>query len=304
MLNQFRLHYPQGSLTSELVRIDHGLYIVRSLVQVEGVTLATGLAAATTIEAAEDQARLRALDLLILEGTPTTAIADTKTETPQIPIAPITESVQAQPVPPPVTVEKKSVTKAAKPKPEPVIAPPVEEIPPVVETLSLPEPIISQPEPKIITQIPEPEISEPDVPELVLSEPVAEEPEPETVLSFPTETVESNGKLPLMDLADSNGTLELTLSLEEPSLPLMEITPPPAPVEPTPTTSLDLNGPLDFSEVIARSNVELKRLNWTNEQGKNYLLQTYGKRSRQLLSDEELLEFLHYLESLPTPPSA
>jgi hypothetical protein len=58
---------------------------------------------------------------------------------------------------------------------------------------------------------------------------------------------------------------------------------------------------LDFSEIIAKSNVEIKRLGWTNEQGKQYLLQTYGKRSRQLLSDEELLEFLHYLESQPTP---
>ncbi len=300
MLNQFRLHYPQGSLTSELVRIDHGLYIVRSLVQVEGVTLATGLAAATTIEAAEDQARLRALALLNLDAIPQSAIVDTKTETPQIPITPITESIQPQPVtPPPAPVEKKTVTKAAKPKPEPVIAPPVAETTPVIETPSLSEPIISQPEPAIVA-----EVSEPEIPELVLSEPVTEEPEPEPVLSFATETVEQNGKLPLMDLAETNGATELSLSLEKPSLPLMNLDTPPVPVEPTPTQPLDLSGPIDFSEVIARSNVELKRLNWTNEQGKNYLLQTYGKRSRQLLSDEELLEFLHYLESLPTPPSA
>ncbi|MEB3310701.1 MAG: hypothetical protein VKJ02_10760 [Snowella sp.] len=290
MLNQFRLHYPQGSLISELVRIDHGLYIVRSLVQVEGVTLATGLAAATTIEAAENQARLRALDLLHLDAT-SSAIAKTQPETPQEPIPSVTEAVQAQPVPPPpAPVEKKIATKAAKPKPEPVIAPPVEEIPPVIETPSLPEPVIVA------------EVSEPEVPELVLSEPVTEDPEPEPILSFATETVDQNGKLPLMDLAQTNGATELSLSLEEPSLPLMELDTPPAPVEPTPTPPLDLSGPIDFSEVIARSNVELKRLNWTNEQGKNYLLQTYGKRSRQLLSDEELLEFLQYLESLPTPP--
>ena len=58
---------------------------------------------------------------------------------------------------------------------------------------------------------------------------------------------------------------------------------------------------LDFSEIIARSNVELKRLKWTTEQGRDYLIRTYGKRSRQVLSDEELLEFLRHLESLPTP---
>jgi hypothetical protein len=58
---------------------------------------------------------------------------------------------------------------------------------------------------------------------------------------------------------------------------------------------------LDFSEIIARSNMELKRLGWTSEQGRNYLLHTYGKRSRQLLSDEQLIEFLAYLEQQSTP---
>jgi hypothetical protein len=62
--------------------------------------------------------------------------------------------------------------------------------------------------------------------------------------------------------------------------------------------------PIDFSEVIAKSNMELKRLGWSSDQGRNYLLQTYGKRSRQLLSDEELLEFLLHLESQPTPVRA
>jgi hypothetical protein len=59
--------------------------------------------------------------------------------------------------------------------------------------------------------------------------------------------------------------------------------------------------PVDFSDIIARTNVELKRLGWTNQQGRDYLVQTYGKRSRQLLSDAELLDFLHHLESEPTP---
>jgi hypothetical protein len=81
------------------------------------------------------------------------------------------------------------------------------------------------------------------------------------------------------------------------------------PPEPTPTVTEALAGdrpetleePIDFSEIIARSNLELKRLGWTSEQGRNYLLQTYGKRSRQLLSDEQLIEFLAYLEQQPTP---
>jgi len=47
--------------------------------------------------------------------------------------------------------------------------------------------------------------------------------------------------------------------------------------------------------------VELKRLGWTNQQGRDYLVQTYGKRSRQLLKDDELLDFLQHLESEPSP---
>lgn len=56
----------------------------------------------------------------------------------------------------------------------------------------------------------------------------------------------------------------------------------------------------EFSEIIVRSNTEMKRLGWTKVQGREYLIQTYGKQSRQIFSDEELLEFLYYLESLPT----
>jgi formylglycine-generating enzyme required for sulfatase activity len=61
--------------------------------------------------------------------------------------------------------------------------------------------------------------------------------------------------------------------------------------------------PIDYSDLIARTNVELKRLGWTNQQARDYLLRTYtyGKRSRQLITDAQLLDFLHYLESEPSP---
>jgi hypothetical protein len=57
----------------------------------------------------------------------------------------------------------------------------------------------------------------------------------------------------------------------------------------------------DFSDLIAKTNQHLARLNWTAEQGKNHLIKTYNKRSRQLLTDEELFDFLNYLESQPDP---
>ena len=54
--------------------------------------------------------------------------------------------------------------------------------------------------------------------------------------------------------------------------------------------------PVNLSDVIAQTDVELMRLGWTNAQGREYLEKTYGKRSRQHLTDEELMSFLLYLE--------
>lgn len=57
--------------------------------------------------------------------------------------------------------------------------------------------------------------------------------------------------------------------------------------------------PVDLSDTIAQTSVELKRLGWSDVQGRNYLQQTYGKRSRSSLTDEELLEFLQHLQAQP-----
>ncbi len=60
-----------------------------------------------------------------------------------------------------------------------------------------------------------------------------------------------------------------------------------------------LSVPLDLSDIIAQTDVELKRLGWTQVQGRRYLEQAYDKRSRQHLTDTELIEFLHYLKAQP-----
>lgn len=54
--------------------------------------------------------------------------------------------------------------------------------------------------------------------------------------------------------------------------------------------------PVDLSDVIAQTSIELTRLGWTSEQGREYLEKTYGKRSRQQLTDDELMSFLLHLE--------
>ncbi|BAY76337.1 hypothetical protein NIES25_27860 [Nostoc linckia NIES-25] len=48
--------------------------------------------------------------------------------------------------------------------------------------------------------------------------------------------------------------------------------------------------------LIAQTDRYLAQLNWTPEQGREYLQQKYGKRSRLQLTDTEILEFIDYLE--------
>ncbi len=67
------------------------------------------------------------------------------------------------------------------------------------------------------------------------------------------------------------------------------------------TQTVPLPAPIDLSDVIAQTDVELKRLAWSVGDGREYLVETYGKRSRHDLTDEELLAFLLHLEALPTP---
>ena len=53
----------------------------------------------------------------------------------------------------------------------------------------------------------------------------------------------------------------------------------------------------DYEDVIAAIDRQMKRLGWTKQQGRDYLINKYGSRSRQLLTDEELLSFLSHLKS-------
>lgn len=55
---------------------------------------------------------------------------------------------------------------------------------------------------------------------------------------------------------------------------------------------------IDRSDLIAQTDREMQRLGWDVEQGRNYLLQNFNKRSRQQLTLAELTQFLTYLKSL------
>ncbi len=271
MLQKLRQRYPQVALISELVQIDHGKYIVKAIVEIEGKTVVTGLAAADTVEIAEDRARERALLLLEAENTPDLQLVEK--------VSPNNISLPSD-LPKTVPSTKKS-TKTAKvteiPRPEAKIEPElpqVKDIPPAKIELEIPQ-VKDIPPAKIEPELPEvkdipPAKIEPELPE-VKDIPL---PEPEPLL---LETETDNYSL-LSELPE-----EASLTEEEP--------PEPEPVVVIPEE-------IDYSVLKTKIDVEMKRLAWTTEKGREYLISTYGKKSRLLLTNEELLEFYNYLSSI------
>jgi hypothetical protein len=72
---------------------------------------------------------------------------------------------------------------------------------------------------------------------------------------------------------------------------------PPTPGEVIPEAVPVSSEGMDFNQVMAQIDVEMKRLQWTKEQGRDYLRSTYGKTSRIQLNDTEIFEFLTYLKT-------
>lgn len=68
----------------------------------------------------------------------------------------------------------------------------------------------------------------------------------------------------------------------------------------TPTASVVAEAK-GFDELIGLTNLQYKRLDWNNQQARESLIARHGKRSRYLLTDEEILDLYDYLKTLPTP---
>ncbi len=55
--------------------------------------------------------------------------------------------------------------------------------------------------------------------------------------------------------------------------------------------------PMDWNELVEGMDEEMERLDWSVEDGVAYLLHKYNKKSRQLLTDGEALEFYEFLKN-------
>lgn len=56
-----------------------------------------------------------------------------------------------------------------------------------------------------------------------------------------------------------------------------------------------------LTDLIAQTDVEIKRLSWDRKKGREYLVKTYGLEARTQLNDVQLADFLAYLQKQPTP---
>lgn len=256
MFAQFQSLYPQGSLISELVQIDHGKYIVRASVQIEGVIRATGMAAADTLEDAEDRARSRALMVLGITSTTEEPAASS--------VKPI---MQIQPNPRVVTTTELS------------------------NSSTYSGGVNSYPQTEATTFVPSSNLNKQDLGQHF---PVINKQQEQ--LDIPDEDFGSMS----FDQSENNPLLEIPPSNVTPFTPRSYS--PQEEVGISTTKKTKKSEPVDHSDTIAKIDVEMQRLNWTTEQGREHLKQAYGKRARSLLNPEELLDFLKYLETQPTPP--
>lgn len=281
MFAQFRVRYPTGSLISELLTIYNGKFVVRALVQIDGVTKATGMAIADSIELAEDQARIRALELMGIH------LSWGQSETTDRPVSP--------------EYSKPSLFSSEKP-----------ETPHLGQGTT--DPTWSN-HANLDTSFSERTTHSIDKPTTYPAKSDSEVTgDSEETSDSPFSERRTNRFLETPKLTPINSFANES----EPPVTFSNVTPiasrrhdqemtiaPPPKLEPEisdqSTEIIEDTNPDDFSDLIARTNVQIKRLGWTKKQGSDHLLRTYGKKTRQELKKEELEDFLEYLETQPNP---
>ncbi len=276
LLIQLRSHYPSGCLRSELVQVEAGSYVVRAMVAVEGVVIATGMAAAATIDRAEDAARARVMAVM---GLTPLSLPEPKLESAAARIPDVVTAPLPLPVTLPVVVMSEPMV------PEPVAAPPIVAAPPLD-----PEPIAL-----------EAEVNELDADDATQAETKSTKSKAKStkskaatkldVVPPPEPLVEMTGGADVTD--EDEIEYEFTIegddgldATEGQTDGLVDA----APFEPT----------IDLSDAIAQIGAEIERIGWTKKQGSAYLQEAYSKRTRAELTETELLSFLHYLKALPS----
>jgi hypothetical protein len=293
LLIQLRSHYPSGCLAAELVQVVAGDYVVRAIVSVDDLAIATALAAAATVEQAEDQARARVMAVLGLTLLPLTEI---KPE-----IKPSVGKADRLPDPAPIvdvpivmdsvveeTIIEETATEPAATEPaatEPAATEPAAIEEAAVDFMAEAKSAVKSTRSKAKATKSKAGKSEPEAAsdvEFAVESAI----EPEVELAVAPPAIEITGGLDESDEMEIE--YEFTVD-EEPEMTAAE-TLMADPIEPM----------IDLSDAIAQIGAEIERIGWTRKQGSAYLQETYGKRTRAELTEPELLNFLHYLKALPS----
>jgi hypothetical protein len=283
MFDRFWQQYPQGSILSDLVQIHEDLYVVKVTLASAGQPLVATLAAADHLETAQSMAREQAMQVLgcgeTLAAAPTKIIPESSSATTAAP------QKESEPMPLP--------TQASSPEP---ITPEnsVAATPASTETIA--EPLTTK-EPDQLSVAPEPIA-------FGASEAIDEESASLPSADLSMASLSSNGCTPAQ--------LEMVAPEVDPTPRVSEesvVTTPAKtrskkasapPVEaPPPETPSEDAAPLSVTDIIPLINMELKRLNWSREQGRDYMVALYNKRASSLLSDEELFGLLQHLRDEP-----
>jgi hypothetical protein len=233
---QLQARYPTSSLITEFIQVQQGQFLVRAVVQLHGVAIASGMAAAATVEQAEDQARLRVLSWLGIN-----AAVD------NVPLA--------QPVPASTpTFPTNGFTSL------PSVAPPTwleQEL--------------------VVADIP----TQPDVPAPLIQLDSIQAFESDEVPDYLVDDSESSDGAAEAGVEEAGAEAAIAPDNEPPP----EVTSPESD---------------DLSSLIALTDIEMDRIGWTKQEGREYLKRTYKKSTRQRLDVDELMDFLNYLRALPS----
>ncbi|BAU41286.1 hypothetical protein [Leptolyngbya sp. O-77] len=294
LLAQFRATYPAAGLIADLLTVQNSRYVVRASVVMGGLTLATGLAESTSLEDAEDRALGRSLRALGLYGLGMndglTASVQTFGQASgqvggQVGETNLGHTPGSAPMDAPWNRSPSVLPSASSPVDNTVSA-----VPPIAPA--------SDPATKAAILPTESDWDKPDPTDPPL--PPEDELDPGPVVAdfyahisasddgFP----EASEPVDLSQITKPASQISAKPSRKKSTSP--SPAPEPAPPDPAPTA-------IDFSDILAETDVELRRLGWDAKRGREHLKATYSKRSRQELNETELYDFLDFLKSQPNP---
>jgi hypothetical protein len=305
--DRFRQQYPQGSIISDLVQIHGDQYVVKVSVSLENTVLVSTLAADTNLMLAENRAMERALTMLGIRDLHQLAhepVNLTVKPLPDLPIG-LTNSVEQ----PEVASELLPNGATSSNLPETLVTP-------VINNLETTEsPIIIEETP--FQPVPAVPAAEPIRIQVGVASGISEQPmkfhaapsfpEPEAEITIPA----TNGNVAI-DSAPPEIPAELPIeNIPEPEVPVAKssrtkkaaTTSDPLPTVIAEEAALDettvpiAEPPLSVTDMIPMINIELKRLGWSKDRGRDYMVSLYNKRASALLSDDELFGLLQHLQA-------